>query len=290
LYTLGFDFSRHNLPIDPVKAYAAGVRFGAARFTIGDYYTDTGAIEAFDRCQDAGILMTAYHVSAPADGAGRRITSAAQIQRFLDAVGSRRLQLPPLLDNELSRGQSKAWISLVITGCFQALEGFQGHPYPYNYTNANFWNTYIIPRVHFANYPLWVANYTQAALPLLPRQFSRFAIWQYSADGNLLGAQYGAGSKSIDLNRWNLAYAPFPNGAPVPIPIPEPEPTVPTTPGVPQFIEVVNSTNLRSDPEINSANLLALLKRGTPLRVARDAGQWYEVKAYVWKKNTKPIP
>lgn len=288
MYVLGFDFSRHNLPIDPRKAYAAGVRFGAARFTIGDYYTDTGAIEAFDACQDAGILMTAYMVTAPADGGSRKINSAPQVQRFMDAVGDRRLQFAPILDNELSRNQPRSWITSVIAGCFELLKGFKGYDKPYNYTNANFWNTYINPLAYFLGYPLWVANYTEAALPLLPRQFKRFAIWQYSADGNLLGKQYGAGSKSIDLNRWNLAVAPFPDLAMIPEPEPEPAPT--PEPTLPRMVEVVNSTNLRSDPEINAANLLALLKAGTPLRVSRDAGQWYEVKAYVWKKNTRPIP
>mgnify|MGYP005814424153 CR=1 FL=1 len=53
------------------------------------------------------------------------------------------------------------------------------------------------------NYPLWVANYTTADKPLLPRGWVDYLLWQYSAGRNYKGAAYGVSSRDVDLDRVN---------------------------------------------------------------------------------------
>lgn len=56
--------------------------------------------------------------------------------------------------------------------------------------------------------PFWVARYNpgldeQTVSPLFLDLGNDWAIWQYSADGNKKGGEYGVGSADVDLNVWN---------------------------------------------------------------------------------------
>jgi lysozyme len=221
-YILGFDISRHQFveggKINAQKAIAAGVKFGAARFTVGDYYTDPNSIRNFDILQDAGVLMTGYHVVADAlTAGGRRISSKMQIQRFLDAVGVRRFDFPAVLDCEIHRTDAR-YLTTITADCAARLHGYQGYPFPIIYTGPAYWQTYILRSSAWKRYPLWIANY-KVVKPSIPSDWPSWLIWQFSADGNLRGAEFGVQSKSIDLDYWNPAVLPFPNGAPIQPPV-----------------------------------------------------------------------
>lgn len=187
--------------VDPEAAKRLGIEGVCIRATVGDYYTDPKFKEFYQIAVDHGYRVTAYHVMTPNDGAGRRTSASAQMNRFFDVVGARKLTDPVVLDNELARGEDKNYITSIVQNCFKALHGFQGFDYPFNYTNAGFWNAYVIWASSFLNYPLWVANYTTRATPVLPKGYNNWALWQWSADGNGLGQMYGFTSYSIDLNR-----------------------------------------------------------------------------------------
>lgn len=85
------------------------------------------------------------------------------------------------------------------------------------YSSNYFWGLLI--GLHAANwvnqYRRWVAHYTNAPQPLLPITWSGYDMWQYSADGNGQGPDYGVRSSAIDLNKVNPAAVDPP---PVPIP------------------------------------------------------------------------
>lgn len=201
-YSIGLDFSRWNVPLDPCKAIAAGAVFGAARASVGSYYTDAASLAAFDACQAAGIPMSAYHVVADADTVtGKRITASAQIDRFTQSIGGRKLDFPPVLDCEIDRTDNK-YLTAVTWGCAALLHGFQGYPLPLIYTNKYWWQSNITPNATWSRYPLWIAQYTTRPAPTLMYPWTCWAVWQYSADGNNLGATYGASSDDIDLDRW----------------------------------------------------------------------------------------
>lgn len=68
--------------------------------------------------------------------------------------------------------------------------------HPIVYTRSTFWQTIGNPG-GFSQYPLWVAHYTQNPQPLLPRGWSTYAFWQFSASATVQGVQGGC-----DVNRF----------------------------------------------------------------------------------------
>jgi len=60
-------------------------------------------------------------------------------------------------------------------------------------------------------YPLWVAHYPNVMFswtrPRLPYPWDNWVFWQFSADGNGRGAEFGATAKSMDLNYFQGNYA-----------------------------------------------------------------------------------
>ena len=77
------------------------------------------------------------------------------------------------------------------------------------YTRATWWNPNTVPQTWPKEYDLWVAHYTSAPegtivgtkpVPWIPNDWGteHYDFWQYSADGNMLGSEYGVESDSID--------------------------------------------------------------------------------------------
>ena len=198
---IGLDVSVHQGRMDFAKAKAAGARFVYARASLADTYDDPRFFEHIQGARAAGLPCGAYHVVAPDRSA------SAQIGNFLSLVDQVELQLPPVLDCELDRKQSVATITANIRDCIVALlsRGLR----PIIYTRASWWNIYVKHAALWKQYDLWTAHYTTLPKPLIPVDWSKHLIHQYSADGNLRGAEFGAQSKSIDLNRFNGDEAAF---------------------------------------------------------------------------------
>jgi GH25 family lysozyme M1 (1,4-beta-N-acetylmuramidase) len=76
------------------------------------------------------------------------------------------------------------------------------------YTNLVIYNTWLKPHGDWMkDYPLWIAQYwfepDRNKKPALPDGVTEWTFWQYSADGNNMGAAYGVGSKHLDLDVFN---------------------------------------------------------------------------------------
>ena len=79
---------------------------------------------------------------------------------------------------------------------------------PMIYTSAGFFNQFGKNDAYWAQFPLWIANYTEASKPLLPRwPWKTWTFWQYTAKGD--GKRYGCESNAVDLNRFNGDEAAF---------------------------------------------------------------------------------
>ena len=82
--------------------------------------------------------------------------------------------------------------------------------YPGIYTRASFWNPNVASRSLWGKLRLWIALYnSNVAHPweglnkqYKPRDWDKPLIWQWSADGNGRGREFGAQSNSIDINRF----------------------------------------------------------------------------------------
>jgi len=81
---------------------------------------------------------------------------------------------------------------------------------PIIYTAKWFTNYFTTQQIGWmGDYPLWVAHYpwvvTSLTRPSIPPIWDKWTFWQFSADGNGRGDEFGTQSKSVDLNYWRPA-------------------------------------------------------------------------------------
>jgi lysozyme len=186
------DVSHHQGKMNWARAANAGVVAGVARATMGV----TGKDEQFDNnwaaMVDNGILRGAYHLFLPQYG------GKEQADWFMSVVKDAP-SFYAVADVELNT--TNVTVLTFRTRLFEFYNTVEAQ-WPATvvvYTRASFWNPYLGPTPFPAK--LWVANYTNAPKPLLPKSWSDWLLWQYSADGNNRGAEFGAESCAIDLSR-----------------------------------------------------------------------------------------
>lgn len=268
--TPGIDVSRWQGKINWEAVAAAGYRFAVIRATIGNYYTDPRFYENWSNARDAGLLISAYHVVAPERPAD------AQIERFFDALGERKSDLPLVLDVELSRGVSQAGITACVKDCLQMVEQRDGRK-PIIYTAKWFWNDRVLESPEWAAYDLWVANYGVSA-PTLPAGWNEYKFWQYSDKGRVPGI-----AAATDLNWFAGSYADllaYANAEPEPEPEPEDEPQ----PAAGLRARVTASRlNVRSGPGVNYGDI-GDLRKGDLINVGSLDGKdvWIEFEPGKW--------
>lgn len=200
-YALGVDVSQAQTPLDWAKVKAAGYSFAFVRATQGKADSlPVGVDKAFkqhiDAALSAGMNTGVYHAFLGAvDGKSQAQFYFEHIAPYLD-----RLSFAPAIDVEVSNGRSKQLVADRLHDMCVLLEALVGRKVLI-YTNFNFWNTSVGDQwdAFFAQRELWVANYTQASKPLLPRCWSDYRLWQWSSTGRASGY-----SKNIDLNRLKL--------------------------------------------------------------------------------------
>lgn len=208
VFTPGIDISRYQYPWNPQKAWDAGDRFVALRVTIGDYYTDPNFAEFWDQAGAMGFKRTGYLVTAPKDSSQTRFISAsAHLDLFYKAIGDRVPDMPWVVDAELTRGATKAYITdlhyLIISNLYAEKER-----YPIVYSRQTWWDYNVNANSLWAKCPLWAARYTDAPLTspwsdgnYIFRDWNEWAIWQYSSHGD--GPKHGTTSLNVDLDHFN---------------------------------------------------------------------------------------
>ena len=111
-------------------------------------------------------------------------------------------ELPPIVDFE-KYGSTYVGFS-ALQQYVETLESLCKRP-PIIYTSYGYWSSLkdFAKQYWATKYPYWHAQYTSAGTPRIPPPFEDWTFWQWSADGNGKGPEYGAASASIDLNRFN---------------------------------------------------------------------------------------
>lgn len=138
------------------------------------------------------------------------------------------------------------------------------------YTRGYWWNENLgtAELAFFATLLLWVARYSATAQhpwdnnpfsPLRPLPWQTWAAWQWEADGNNKGEEYGVSSDDIDLDRLRLAPIIPP---PDPIP-PDPDPT-PIPPGD-KIGKAIVAANFRAYPVVHDCTYQRKLVIGETL-------------------------
>ena len=191
----GIDVSYWQGDMDWVKAKSAGVQFAFIRA-----HYQGGKDTKFDKnwaeTKRLGIPRGAYGWVIP----GRnQVTEANKFISYLDGDFG---ELAPVCDFEKYNGNPTFG---ELRTFVERVEVLVKRP-PFIYTSTGYWRSLLNSTMQSwaaVRYPLWIAHYTKAAAPTIPAPFSKWTFWQWSADGNGRGAEFGAQSSAIDLNRFS---------------------------------------------------------------------------------------
>jgi lysozyme len=189
----GVDVSQYDGSIIWTSVKATGIAFAYAKATEGTTYIDPTFAVNWPGMKAAGIVRGAYSFfHANAD-------PIAEADHFLSVMGT--LQpgdLPPMLDVEVTDGQSAATIAANVSSWVSHVHAATGRV-PIIYTTPGFWNV-SVGSTGFAANPLWAANWG-VTCPTLAEGWTNWAIWQYSATGTVDGISGAVGA--VDLDKFN---------------------------------------------------------------------------------------
>lgn len=208
VFTHGIDISRYQYPWNASVAWNAGDRFAIFRVTIGDYYIDPNFAEYWDLAAELGFKRTGYMVTAPKDpNQARFISASAHLQLFYDTIGDRVPEMPWVVDAELTRGATKAYITELHYQIIANLHAEKGR-HPLVYTRQTWWDYNVNENVLWGKCPLFAARYTDAPLDgpwsdgrYIFRDWNEWAFWQWTSHGD--GPAHGTTSLNVDLDRFN---------------------------------------------------------------------------------------
>lgn len=190
----GIDVSDFQDPVDWPALVSQGIKFTFIKATEGKTFKADTFKDKWQKAQSAGLLRGAYHFFRPSK------TGSEQANNFLatlSSVGGLAAQdFSPVLDIEVKDGVSSLEIRKRCLDWLDQVESSTGRK-PVIYTGSSFGNDILGSEPKFANYPLWVAQYTPSK-PWVPARWSKCAIWQYTQEGRVKGI-----SGNVDLNWFN---------------------------------------------------------------------------------------
>lgn len=194
-YTIGIDVSQYQGSMRWNTAVEAGVKFVYVRASIGSEVD-----EQFERnarlLPTKGIHFGFYFPHVPT------IPWQEQAETFCDLVEDVPWDLPPAIDVELAGDQSR--LADVVLHVNLRLK-----VPPTIYTTGLFWNTYVGDVPWAPLLPLWIALWNDDWDHPWQNDFYRpvswedWDFWQWSGDGNGRGAEFGARSEDVPLDRFN---------------------------------------------------------------------------------------
>ena len=192
----GIDVSHWDGTMDWAKAVNAGARFAWIKATESLSYVDPQFRRNWQET-DGKLPRGAYHFwRAAAD-------PLKQARHFADTVGIDQGDIPPMLDIEdVYATKMASKVSADIAACAAEIKRLFGKP-PIIYTARWYWDSWVSVPTCLSKYELAVAHYTAATAPAMPKGWVDWRIWQYSADHNGKGPEFGAQSSDMDLDKFN---------------------------------------------------------------------------------------
>jgi len=313
-WTLGADGSHWSGNIDFAKMYDAGSKYYVGK--VSDSYRggskmfeDIKFTEHFDQAFSLGqLLLGSFHWLQP----DYDPIKAADF--YLERYNRYPFHFPPVLDFEETFAYRKkdalgnhvpthleshyCWCAQVWLDRIEAQTGRLPIVYTAKWFTDNFQQKHL---GFLKKYPLWVADYSWwsnniTKSPLMPYPWDRWSIWQYSADANGRGAEFGAQAKSMDLNYFQGSYEQllhFLNAN-------QPEPINPNIPeGTMYVIEMLGNMTIRSGPSLTSPKTGEFARTGETHHATQEKNGWYYIgKGWIsgttqWTRITEvsePIP
>ncbi|MFI7340996.1 GH25 family lysozyme [Streptomyces sp. NPDC050085] len=194
---VGIDVSKWQGGINWSAVRGAGIEFAWMKATEGTTYRDPNFSANYLGAYNAGVIRGAYHFARPDLSGG-----AAQANYFADHGGAwsrDNLTLPGVLDIEGScYSKTAAAMQSWILDFYTTYKARTGRDVVI-YTSASWWNSCTGGWSGMsARSPLWVAHWTSAAAPTIPRGFPFWTVWQYTSTGSVSGI-----SGNVDRDRFS---------------------------------------------------------------------------------------
>src|SRR5215472_15309827 len=205
--TVVVDLSHHNTIADLSKTRASGILGVIYKASEGSNYKDPTYDTQRQAAQQAGLLWGAYHFLRPGN-------MQQQAQWFLTCAkpSTSDMLVADFEDDSMSLGDLQAWLDAIYS-----LTGVKAVIYSGHTLREKLGNTMVTP---LTDHQLWVAHYTSAPQPNLPRAFTTWFLWQFSESGSVPGIK-----APTDTNRFNGDPSDLASQWAGPVPTPEPEPT-----------------------------------------------------------------
>lgn len=181
----GIDLSAHNGEVDFAAVKDAGIEFVALKATEGASFKDARFARNYRGAVNAGLKVGAYHFFRfDANG-------TVQAMNLLHSIGTRRLDLPLMIDVEEWTNPDNVTTDAVLAGLDQMVTCLQGYGYRVIlYTNKAGHRRFL--RDRFSDLPLWICSFTD------PPTKGDWHLWQYDHHGSVAGVKGG-----VDMNVFN---------------------------------------------------------------------------------------
>lgn len=214
----------------------------------GNDYFDPRVDEYRRGCREYGIPFGLYWFVKP--GKDFRKHAENFYIKWSEDPGN----LPPVFDLEDRGGLNKTALESWWQKMYNRFVEKSGLTMEYiaTYTSPGFLNNAIGKTNWLKNTLLWVAHWTTAAQPIIPKEWleivnpKTWKFWQWSATGK--GSDYGVSSRYIDLDRYNGTRAQFEAEFGLePLPPPPGEKEM-------KYKVLVPDLSIRSDPYVSATN------------------------------------
>jgi len=192
---LGLDCSKYQKDITWGKAKAAGIEFAFVKITEGTTVHEDQLYNLRNRVLDAekyGVKIGYYHFARPGNVNLPEDDANEEVQNVLGHIGYLpTVKLPFVLDIE-SYSNTNIWdnkIDHMNRFIKTFIDKLKEHNIPiiiYSYKSFLDINTKPI----YGQYPLWIAAYInnpEVRLPVLPRGWNEWEIWQFTEKGQIDG-------------------------------------------------------------------------------------------------------
>ncbi len=210
------DVSTWQRDINAAKMLGAGalgmyIKSGGTDKNNGASYTDWRFRENAEKFS-ARIPCGYYYFFYP------HFDGTKQARYFCNLLKSVKWNLPPAVDIEHNPGNAnQARFQKELKEFLDIVESELGVK-AVIYTRATFWNPNVGSPDWASNYKLWIAAYSdtmthpwadKANTIYRPRPWNDWWMWQYSADKNARGSEFGVATSGIDINRVNMSKEEF---------------------------------------------------------------------------------
>jgi len=183
-FLVGMDVSHFQGQVDWQKVKASGAQFAFIKATEGVTIVDQSFASNRKNAKAAGLICGFYHLFRPKDKA------LAQVDNFVNEIGAIEPgELPPVLDIEVPGDWKNITLAArqkLVLDWLVAVEARLGVR-PIGYINGSDARGLLKNDPALAKYLLWLANYTKASQPAVPRPWTAWTFWQHTPKGTISG-------------------------------------------------------------------------------------------------------